>query len=1042
MLREIVAVSLKFRPLFVGTALAVMVLGSTQLRDASVNAFPEFTPPQVQIQAEALGLSPAEVEQLITVPLEQDLLNGVQWLSQMRSESAPGLSSIDLIFEPGTDVLRARQAVQERLTQAHALPAVGNPPVMLQPLSSTSRVMMVGLSSRELSLVDLSVLARWKIKPRLMGVPGVANVSIWGQRDRQLQVQVDPDKLRKDGITLNQVINTTGNALWVSPLTFVEASTPGTGGFVDTPTQRLAIQHVSPITTAQGLASVTIQDTEGKTLRLGDVANVVEDHQPLIGDAVISGGPGLMLVVQKFPEASTRDVTQGVEAALDALRPGLSGIRIDAHVYQAETYVDAALHNLGGLAIAGVILMFILLALVLFSWRMALVSVATILLSLIAATYMLYLRGTSFNIMVLLGLAAALGIVVDDAVGDMVNFRRRLREHRLAGGASPVADVLAEASSALRGPLVYATLIVVLAPLPLLFLEGVAGSFSTPAVLSYVLAVMVSTVVALTVGPVLAFTLLRDQPLEQRTSRLAGWAYGLFDRAAPWYLANPRWAYRTVAILLAVGFAAIPQLDGRSLVPSLQDRNLLIHWEAAPGTSLPEMTRITTAATRELRSIPGVRDVGAHVGRAVTSDQVVDVNSGEMWVSMADSADYDSTVEMIGQVLHGYPGLRSDLQTYPQDRVREAQSGTSDPLVVRLYGQDLDVLRSKAEEVRDRISTVPGVAQAKVQSWPEEPALEVEVNLPAAQQYGLSPGDVRRAATTFFSGLLVGNLYEEQKIFDVVVWGSPATRYTPARLADLSVDTPTGDRVRLGDIATVRVAPSPVAITHDGTSRYVDVVADLSNRDLDSMVREVNGRLQSVRMPMDYHAEVLSGLAGRQSQDRRVAGVTIAVAIGIFLLLQAAFASWRRATLVFLMLPLSFAGGLVGAAFVGGVMSVGALAGFVTILGIAARNAVLLIRNYQRLETVEGIAPGLALVLRGTRERLGPVVLSAGAVVAAVLPLLAFGSTAGTELLYPLAAVVLGGLFISVLLTLFVLPVLYLRLFSAGRSVTGGGKLR
>src|SRR5919204_5695986 len=323
----IIGSGLRFGRLMVALAIGLTVIGIAQPRSAPVDVYPEFMPPSVEIQAEALGLSAAEVEQLITVPLEQDLLNGIPWLDQIRSESVPGLSSIDLIFRRGTNILTARQFVSEHLAQAHALPQVGTPPVMVQPTSSLSRVMMVGLGAKDLSLVDLSILARWKIRPRLLGLPGVANVAIWGQRDRQLQVQVDPDRLRQYGVSLNQVIDTTGNALWVSPLTFVEASTPGTGGFIDTSTQRFAIQHVLPITTAKDLAAVSVEDTQGETLRLGQVAKGVEDHQPLIGDAVLDNGPGLMLVIEKFPEANTRAVTHTVEEALDEMRPGLSGIQ-------------------------------------------------------------------------------------------------------------------------------------------------------------------------------------------------------------------------------------------------------------------------------------------------------------------------------------------------------------------------------------------------------------------------------------------------------------------------------------------------------------------------------------------------------------------------------------------------------------------------------------------------------------------------------------------------------------------------------------------
>jgi CzcA family heavy metal efflux pump len=1031
MIREMVALSLRFRVLVVGVAAAVLAMGVTRLPDAAVDAFPEFTPVQVQIQTEALGLSAAEVEQLITVPIEQDLLNGVAWLQAIRSESVPGLSSIDLIFEPGTDVLKARQLVQERMTQAHALPAVGSPPVMIQPLSSTSRVMMIGLAAKDVSLIDLSVLARWKIKPRLMGVPGVANVAIWGQRDRQLQVQIDPDRLRRSGVSLSQVISTTGNALWVSPLTFVEASTPGTGGFVDTSNQRFAIQHVLPIATARQLSSVTVEDTGGRRLRLSDVASVVEDHQPLIGDAVLSDGPGLMLVIEKFPEANTREVTKGVEDALNALRPGLSGIEIDPTVYRPDSLISAALGNLGRWALIALILVLLLLLAALRSWRLALVGFAAMSVSLVAAAYVLYLRGATFNVMVLVGLAIALGAVIDDAVVHVADIRRRLARHRAAGGTGSAISVIPEASAAIRGPLVFATLIALLAPLPLLFLSGVAGAFARPMVLSYALAVAASTLVALTLTPALAAILLRDTAAGRRPVPLAGWVNRGFDRVVPRFLGRPRLAYGAVAVLVLASVAVMPQLDSRSLLPSPRDRDLLIHWQAAAGTSLPEMTRITAAAARELRAVPGVRGVGAHVGRAVTSDQVVNVNSGELWVSLAGSADYDATVTAVRRVVQGYPGLRADLRTYPVDRVRAVQTGTGDALVVRVYGQDLTALRGKAEEMRRAISTVRGVVQPRVQAQPEEPTLEVTVDLAAARRYGIKPGDVRRAAATFFSGLPVGNLYEEQKVFDVVVWGAPTTRYTPGNLQDLLIDAPAGGHVRLGDVAAVRIAPYPTVIRHDATSRSVDVTAGVSGRDPGSVIRDVRNRIRTVAMPQEYHAEVLGDVTQQQNEDRRTMALVLAVVMAVLLVLQAALGSWRLATLLLLTLPLAGAGGVLAAFLVGGIMSLGALAGFFTVLALAARWTLLLVRGYQRLEQDEGAAPGLELVLGATRERVGPVLLSGLATALAVAPLAVLGDLAGVEVLYPFAVVVLGGLVTSTLLTLVVVPALYLR-FSPG----------
>jgi CzcA family heavy metal efflux pump len=1027
MIRQIVALSLKFRVLLAAATVVVLAVGAGQLRNAPVDVLPEFTPTQVQIQTDALGLSAAEVEQLITIPIEHDLLNGVPWLAHIRSESAPGLSSIVLIFKPGTDPLKARQVVQERMTQAHALPNVGTSPVIVPPVSSASRVMMIGLSSKELSLVDLSVLARWKVKPRLMGVQGVANVTIWGQRDRQLQVQVDPERLRKNGVTLSQVVTTTGNALWSSPLTFVEASTPGTGGFIDTSTQRFGIQHVSPITTAEALSSVTIEETGGKRLRLDQVAAVVEDHQPLIGDALLSKGPGVMLVIEKFPGADTRAITEGVEEALNALRPGLSGVDIDPDVYQAQSFIDTTLRSLGTWAVAGGVLLLVLLALVLMSWRLVVIAFATIVLSLVTAMFVLYRAGVGFNLMVLAGLTVALGLIVNDALVDLASLRRRLREQRTSDSDPAIAGV-SDAAGESWTPQLYATLIVVLAALPIFFLGGVAGALSRPAAIAYIVAVLASTVVSLTVTPALAFMLLRKESPQHLTNRLVRGAPRLFDRTFPLYAGRPRWAYATLAallVILAVGAGAL-QLSGGTRFSSPQDRSLLIHWDSAPGTSLPEMVRITSKAVKELSAVPGVEHIGAQLGRAITSDQVVNVNSGQIWITLSDEADYDRTVVAIQRKLRGYPGLRSDIATYPQDRVRIAEIGSSDPVVVRIYGNDLDVLRSKAEEVRKRISGVPGIVKPKVQVLTEEPTLEVRVNLEQAQKHGVNPGDVRRTAATYFSGLLVGNLYQEQKVFDVVVRGTPSLQTGPASLDDMMIDTPNGDDVRLGDIAEVRVVPFPTAITHDATQRSLDVTAGVRDRDLGSVLSDVRELVGKLAMPLEYHAEVISSAADKQDEVFQAFLIAIGVLIGIFLLLQAAFGSWRLAAAAVLTLPLSVAGGVLVAFFAGGIMTLGALLGLFAVLAIAVRNTVVLLSSHERLRGAGAMGLDLDSVTSATREKAGTIVLAAAATVAVLIPLLFLGS----GMLRPLACVVIGGLVSSTLLTVFVIPALYFRIVS------------
>lgn len=1029
MVRTIVGLSVQFRVLVAALVVVVATLGIIQIQKTPLDVYPEFAPPQVQIQTEALGLSAAEVEQLITVPMEQDLLNGIAWLQQIRSESSPGLSSIELIFEPGTDILKARQLVQERMVQAHALPNVGSSPFMVQPVSSDSRVMMIGLGSKDLSGIDLSVLARWKIKPRLQGIPGVANIAIWGQRDRQLQVQVNPDKLRQYGVSVTQVLKTTGNALWVSPLTFVQASTPGTGGFIDTNSQRLAIQHILPITTPQSLASVSVEDTGDKRLNLGDIATVVEDHQPLIGDAVLNDGPGLMLVIEKFPEANTREVTAAVEDAMNSLKPGLTGITIDTNVYRPATYIEDALSHLGLWAIIGLAILFVLFAGAFFSLRMALISFISLALSVITALWVLHLLGATLNVMVLVGLTIALGAIVDDAVTDADSIRRRLREHRASGSDAPLLGVVVDASHAVRRPLVYSTLILLLAALPLVFLGGVPGAFSGPLVMSYALAIVASSVVALTVTPVLAVALLSRGRLDRRPSPAARLVHWVFDRTVPAFLRH-RWpAYVAIVLLIATGFALVPQLGNGSLLPPRLDRNLMVRWQTAAGTSLAEMNRVTTAAVGEVRGISGVRAVGAHVGRAIASDQTVNVNAGELWVGLTDGADYNATAAEVRRVVRGYPGMRVDTASYAEQRVDTARAAAGGDVVVRVFGYDLGVLRTKADEVRQLLATVDGVTDPKVAPQPpDEPTLEVKVDLQAAQRFGIKPGDVRRAAGTFFSGLPVGNLYEDQKVFDVVVLGAPTTRFSPSNVGDLLIDLPAGGQVRLGDVATVRTTSYPSTVRHIETSRSIDITANVRGRSLSSVINDVKGRLPNVSMPLEYHAEVLDEVSGQRDQTLLVAGLALIALIGIYLLLQAAFRSWRTALLILLTLPLAAVGGVVAGLFSGGVLTMGALAGLAAVLGLALRNVVVLVHGYQ-----DAGALGAGEILRVTRGRAGPVVLTAVATAAVLVPVLVLGRVPGLEVLFPLAAVLLGGLVTSTLLTLVITPALYLR-FAPART--------
>lgn len=1023
MIRGIIRQSIKLRYLVIILAAVLMFFGVIQLSEMPVDVYPEFNPPIVEVQTEALGLSATEVEALLTVPMEADLLNGVAWLDKIYSNSVNGMSSILMIFEPGTDPIRARQMVQERLTQTFALPNVSDPPVMLQPLSSTSRVMMVSLSSEDLSLIDMGVLARWVVAPRLMGVPGVANVATWGLREWQLQVQVNPEELQEKGVTLNQVIATTGEAMWVSPLSYLESSKPGTAGWIDTPNQRLSVRHQFPISSAEDLSKIPVK---GTAYTLGDVSEVVEDHQPLIGDAILNDGdPGLLLVIEKFPNENTLEVTQGVEEALDALSVGLKGIDIDTTVFRPANYIELARGNLTTVLLIGAALLLVVLFILYWDWRPTLVSLVVIPASLIIALLILYLFGSTLNVILLAGLVVALTFIVDDAIIDPENIQRRLTMHKGEMESETKENAIVEAAAEMRGPIVSAILIVLLILLPVYLFQGITGAFFRPFTIAYTIAVLLSTVVALTLTPALSMVLLRNH--ERRQSPVVSWVERVYGGILARTVEAPRLAYVGVVVIVLLGLVTLPFLN-LSLMPTFKQTELRIQWDAVPGTSRPEMNRIVTQVTGELRAIPGVRNIGAHVGRAITGDQLTGINSGEIWVSIDPAADYDNTLDSIREVVGGYPGLFRGVDAYQPERLGEVIAGTNDKdLVVRIYGYEFDILEGKAEEVQGALSNIDGVVDLQVEYLEVEPQVEIEVDLDAAERYRVKPGDVRRSTTTLLSGLRVGNLYEEQKVFDVMVWGEPDVRSNLTDIENLMIDTPGGGHILLSEVADIRITPTPISIKRDAVSRYIDVTANVDGRSYSAVATDIGNSLAGIEFPLEYHAELLGDFAAQQAAQRQNLLIAIVAAVGIFLLLQAAFWSWHLAFAVLVTALASLSGGLLTALLAGGEITLGSLFGFLVVIGISVRYNVVLTRHLQYLDQQEGEEFSPELVLRGMGERLRPILLTAFGLFMAILPVVVAGAIPGLEIMQPMAVVILGGLVTTTLLTLFVLPPLYLR---------------
>src|SRR5215475_12777094 len=1033
LMRWIVGSSLRFRHIVVALAACLMAAGVLLLPQMRIDVFPEFAPPRVLIQTACVGLSTSDVEQLVTVPLEASM-NGIQGLDDMRSKSVPQLSSIELLFKPGTDQLRARQLVQERLAiVSPSLPTWAAPPVMLAPVSATGRAMQIGMTSKNHSLIQMSMTAYWTIRARLLRVPGVANVAIWNERLQLMTVQAEPTKLQAKQVSLENVMEATADAVDSGLLKFSTGAVIGTGGTIETPNQRIGIRNVLPIVTPADLARVPVTSTPSGPVRLGDVAAVAETHQPLIGDAIIDGGPGLLLVVEKLPWANSLQMTAGVERAIRELQPGLPGITFDTKVFQQADFVKLAIANLTQALVLGFILVVVILALFLFEWRVALISLLTIPLSLVATLLVLYWRGATINTMTLAGLVIALGAVVDDAIIDVENITRRLREERLSGGNRPTSVVILRACLEVRSPIVYATFIVVAASIPVFLLTGLTGAFFRPLAVSYTLAIVASMGVALTVTPALSLLLLRNSRIERRKSPLVTWLQRVYTAGLRRIVVRPVAAYLTFALVTVVGIGLYPQL-GQSLFPGFAERDFLIHWVAPPGTSTAEMERSTTTISRELLAIPGVRSAGAHIGQALLGEEVAGVNLGEIWISLAPGADYTATLDRIQRVTNGYPGLFREVQTYLDERIQEVLTGAKEPIIVRTYGEDLPTLRKTSDQVLALVQSVPGVVDAHRDISSDVPQVNVNVNLAKAERYGLKPGDVRRDAATLVAGEEVGDIFRAGKAYDVVVWSPGSVRHSFTDVESLPIDTPSGGRVRLGSVATVSLQPNPNAIDRQGDSRYLDVGAAVSpGHDLGSVVNDIKAKLASVKLDRGYHVEMLGEYQERQAAQSRLLESAVIAGLLTLFLLQAAFRRWRLALLAFLTLPMALVGGVLAAWMAGGIISLGSLVGFFTVFGIAARNGILLINHCQNLEEVEGMEFGPRLVLRGARERLAPILMTSLATGLALVPLVALGLRPGHEIEHPLAVVILGGLVTSTLLNLFIVPSLYLR-FGHGRG--------
>lgn len=999
MIGRIVRVGAASRVLVAIVALAVAVFGVAQLVMTPVEAVPEFAPVTVEVQSEALGLSAQEVEDLVTVPLESNLLSGVAWVDRMQSTSLPGLSSVVMTFEEGTDPIRARQVVQERLTQGALLTNASKAPVMLQPTSSANRVMMIGLSARDQTLVDLSVLSRWTIRPKLMSVEGVANVAVWGMRDRQLHVQADPVRMQQHGVSLDELVATTGNALWVSPLSFLEASTPGRGGFLDLPQQRVNVQHVSPITDSGALGRIAVEGAASTGVTLSEVATIVEAPPTIIGDGIVADASGLVLVVEKQPGAATQEVSAGIEEALAALSVGLPGVTMDSGLYRPADYTSDAGRNLAVVALVVLGLVTVGSALIYRAWRPVVIVVSTVGLALVAGWLVLWLRDTPVNLLAVTGLAAGAVPAVAQAVAAVDAATRSPRE-------LPTTRRVGLAYRDVGLNAVYTALAAVVIAVPVLLLDGRAGAFLPEVAIGFLLTTAGCVVVALLVAPAVA-ALVGVSPTATTpvprvvSSRVSSGVTRLASSTA---------ALVSVVVVGVVGALALALVHDVRTRPAFHEGTLVLTATADEGTSPQSLTTSLGALAGGVRDIDGVSGVGGHVGRAVTGERVVGSNAGELWITLEEGADRERVAEEALDVARGAGDLDVSIATHLDGRVDAILPDADGPLVVSVYGPEPATLKASATQALEVVSQTAGVSNARLVEPPTERTVQITVDLDRSESLGMTPGDVRRQAATLVGGLEVGAIFEQQKVFDVQVWTGADLRDSPDKVRTLPISTPDGRQVALEDVATVTETEQPTVINRESVQRRVDIVADVAG----GATRDaVATNLSRMTMPAEYHAEVRGEGAGIEANHRDVLLASLAAVLGVLLLLQAATRNWWTAVAGTVLVPLGMTGGLLAAFLVGG-LTVGALAGLLALAVLGVHHTLTVVRVARAgADGPDDTAPAAAAA----------TVLPATALTVLVgLGTMALGAGPGTEALWDLAVVVTGGALTTGLVALLVLP--------------------
>ena len=1029
MLNHIVQFSLKFCGVVIALACVLIGSGLFVAAHSKLDVFPEFAPPMITIQTEAPGLSPEQVEQLVTRPVENGV-NGVPNLESIRSQSIQGLSVVTVVFSDDADIYRARQMVSERLTQiAGDLPQGVAAPKMGALTSSTSLMLAIGLTSTNRTPMELRTFADWTLRPRLLGVPGVAKVDVFGGEVRQLQIQVKPDRLVGFGLDLQDVL---------------DAARKSTGirgaGFVEDANTRTLIRSDGQSITPQQLGELVLAHHGGVSVRLKEVADVIEAPEPKLGDALIMGERGVILLPSSQYAANTMDVTLAVERALEEMKPLLASERITIHprLFRPANFIQTSLHNINSSLLIGGVLIVAVLFLFLLDLRTAFISFLSIPLSLLAAVIVLDRFGVTLNTLTLGGFAIAIGVVVDDAIIDVENILRRLRENQSKPNPRSLFYVVLNASLEVRSAVVYATFIVAVVFVPVLLMTGVQGRLFAPLATSFILAIMASLAVALTVTPALCYLMLsRIKPHTE-----PGYVRWLKARHRDWLEGVSRRPRTVIALTLVLCLGALATLPffGGEFLPEFREGHFIVHMAAIPGTSLEESLRVGREVTAELLKNPHIRSVSQQAGRAEQGEDTWGPHYSELHVDLPPLAgeEAEAVVGEMRQALGKFPGLTFKIMPFLAERIEETISGVTAQFVINIFGDDLEVLDQKAGEIRQVLSQVDGAVDVEMESQPGLQETVARLRPERLLQLGFHPVDVMDAIQTAYQGTVVAQTYQGNRVFDVAVILHPASRNSATTLGALMLRNAEGLRVPLRELAEIYSGNSRYVVTHDGARRRQQVTCNIAGGDVAAFANEVKRQIESkVSLPTGVYL-VYSGSAEAQGKARRDLLIhSLIAAVGIVLLLAIVFGSARNLLLVLANLPFALVGGVLAVFATGGLLSIGSLVGFVTLFGITMRNSIMMISHFEHLVREEGMVWGLEAAIRGASERLLPILMTALVTALGLLPLAIGSGEAGREIEGPMAIVILGGLITSTALNLLVLPTLARRFGRFGRTPEG-----